>query len=132
MRLYTIATGERGSVIYRCIGSMVHVYYVARLQFSEDSINQVDRVDFICNSGQTYSGIEKFMGDANIQFISEATYYNYQRNIIIPSVEEVYNEKQDVILTEMKQRGRDLSQSAVNMESMYLDKEADKTLMTIM
>lgn len=46
------------------------------------------------------------MDTANIQFLSDAVYHKYQSNIIVPAVNEVYEESVDQVMEEVKARGQ--------------------------
>ena len=68
-------------------------------------------------SGQSFTGIQKFMESANIQFISDAIYRKYQSSIVVPAVNEVYEESMEQILQEVKSRGNEV---AVSLYSLSL------------
>ena len=55
--------------------------------------------------GQSYTGISKFMEACNIQFISHNTYYEYQRDLIIPAVDEEFNLEMTRQIEKLKLRG---------------------------
>ena len=66
-------------------------------------------------SGQSFTGIQKFMESANIQFISDAIYRKYQSSIVVPAVNEVYEESMEQVLQEVKSRGNEVAVSLYSL-----------------
>ena len=56
-------------------------------------------------SGQTFTGINKVMELADIQFISDYTYYTYQRDIIIPVINSHSTTAAQNVVEQLKLKG---------------------------
>ena len=78
---------------------------VQQLCFGVYSQSGFLHVHYFCSSGSTHRLTNNYNVTYDIAHISEETFYRFQRQYVIPTINALYWKQEKVVLTDMKSRG---------------------------
>ena len=65
-------------------------------------------------SGSTYSAIQGFLDSFGVASVSSETFYRFQAQYMVPTVDRMYSEQEKEILKNMKERSKAFTSNKIN------------------